>query len=437
MQCVSYDELTSAGNYPTNTVTLTVALNDKDGSEINGMSLDRKWLASYFKDALIFNKSLIRGSKTLEELSNSTGGPVGHSDLNLPFYMKHIQRCPFMVVKGLNDIKDEKYVYPVRILGEGMCKQSIDSALAVWFPEKIVNDCRAGKCKILFHELWEGYSASTELLEQFFTKVVESFNIPRQSVGFVDGNIMTPYLQSKLGDIKGFYCSYFEDLMPDPSFVTPNTDLKREYYFLNLNRRLRPHRTIITAEFFNNDHKCLWTYLARNVHQNTPFPKVVRKSICYFNSLPKTIDVTEDVNDLTVNPLSAKAYIDVVSETRFYEKNTIFLSEKTFKPILAVQPFIIVGPVHSLKVLRSFGYKTFAPFINEEYDNLANPQVRMEAIIYEIRRLAALPENEMHRLCAEMESICLHNLRNISSRRKNNTACNDLFHKVSNWVHSD
>ena len=36
-----------------------------------------------------------------------------------------------------------------------------------------------------------------------------------------------------------------------------------------------------------------------------------------------------------------------------------YLTEKTFKPILNMQPFVIVGNAYSLKMLKQLGYKTF------------------------------------------------------------------------------
>ena len=49
------------------------------------------------------------------------------------------------------------------------------------------------------------------------------------------------------------------------------------------------------------------------------------------------------------------AYWNFVVETHFTQ-HTVFLTEKTFKPILNLQPFIIIGNPGSIKLLQQLGY---------------------------------------------------------------------------------
>ena len=76
----------------------------------------------------------------------------------------------------------------------------------------------------------------------------------------------------------------------------------------------------------------------------------------------------------------ANAYWNVVVETQF-KQQTVFLTEKTFKPILNMQPFVIVGNAYSLKMLKQLGYKTFGNIISEEYDEITNSQERMRELL--------------------------------------------------------
>ena len=75
-----------------------------------------------------------------------------------------------------------------------------------------------------------------------------------------------------------------------------------------------------------------------------------------------------------------QAYFNYVVETHF-DNDTIFLTEKTFKPILNLQPFVIVGNPGSLRLLKDLGYKTFDTVIKEEYDNIINHKDRMSQIL--------------------------------------------------------
>ena len=79
------------------------------------------------------------------------------------------------------------------------------------------------------------------------------------------------------------------------------------------------------------------------------------------------------------NPKIYSSLINLTSETFYYEPG-LFLSEKTWKPILAGQMFIIIGQKHTLKRLRDIGFETFGHIFDESYDNMDNDK-RMYAAI--------------------------------------------------------
>jgi len=65
--------------------------------------------------------------------------------------------------------------------------------------------------------------------------------------------------------------------------------------------------------------------------------------------------------------------INLVTETFYLNHwnydSEMFITEKTIKAILSKQIFIIVGPRHFLKYLRSMGIQTFGNVIDESYDD--------------------------------------------------------------------
>ena len=85
--------------------------------------------------------------------------------------------------------------------------------------------------------------------------------------------------------------------------------------------------------------------------------------------------------------LYKNSWVSVVTEASFFDyESTVFISEKTFKPIACMQPFIIVGSKNVLKYLRKLGYKTFSPFIDETYDDVDDPD-RFAAIVNAIKKI--------------------------------------------------
>jgi len=88
---------------------------------------------------------------------------------------------------------------------------------------------------------------------------------------------------------------------------------------------------------------------------------------------------------------AADSLIYVPTETVYFGKRQ-HLTEKTFKAIALEMPFVLVAPAHSLEYLRSYGFRTFAPYIDESYDLIEDPVERIErvtAILLEIQARSA------------------------------------------------
>lgn len=109
-------------------------------------------------------------------------------------------------------------------------------------------------------------------------------------------------------------------------------------------------------------------------------------------------------------PLLNSAFLNVVTETCFYE-NFNHLTEKIFKPIVMMQPFILVGTYKSLAYLRQYGFKTFNRWIDESYDEVKNPFKRLDMITAEIEKICSLTPDERNALYEEMLPVLEHNRR--------------------------
>ena len=102
------------------------------------------------------------------------------------------------------------------------------------------------------------------------------------------------------------------------------------------------------------------------------------------------------------------AGIDVVLETLFDETRH-HLTEKVLRPIACGKPFILAATLGSLQYLRDYGFKTFAPYINEHYDTVTDPLQRLQAITDEMVRINRLPLEEKARLFEKLHSIAKYN----------------------------
>ena len=116
-------------------------------------------------------------------------------------------------------------------------------------------------------------------------------------------------------------------------------------------------------------------------------------------------------------------YFSVVTETlcspEFSQKgNTLgrAISEKTFKPMLHRQPFLIVAVPGVLRLLRQLGYKTFSPYIDESYDDEQDVGKRCYKIAKEVERLCNLQDNELQEFLTNCKTIVEHNYNVLSNK---------------------
>ena len=87
----------------------------------------------------------------------------------------------------------------------------------------------------------------------------------------------------------------------------------------------------------------------------------------------------------------------------------LFRSEKSLRPIAVGKPFILVSTPGSLEYLKSYGFETFSPWINENYDTIVDPVERLNAIAGEMQRLNNLEPNEYCTLLENCHAIAVRN----------------------------
>ena len=223
-----------------------------------------------------------------------------------------------------------------------------------------------------------------------------------------------------------------------PSIVS-NTDLNtsiiRNNKFMIFNRRLRDHRIVLISllgnKFIENNlvsydmdmnHNDTSSEFFKSRLNGTLIDLAVENLKEIYEKNKKSIIDFDDINSVLgfgyeVHKPYLDSYIHICTETNFYEPG-IYFSEKTWKPILNLQPFINVNYQGALKHLKEMGFETFHPFINEEYDNILDPKKRIEFIYNEITRINNLPINEIHDWYHGIQDILVYNQNHALQHRK-------------------
>lgn len=106
--------------------------------------------------------------------------------------------------------------------------------------------------------------------------------------------------------------------------------------------------------------------------------------------------------------LYSQSYFHLVIETLFDVDSSggVFLTEKTYKCLKFGQPFIMIGPVGSLDLLRKQGYRVFDHVIDNQYDTISDSNKRWIAIKHTI---GLLRNQDLHELYLKCYQDVLHN----------------------------
>jgi hypothetical protein len=307
-------------------------------------------------------------------------------------------------------------------------------------PKHIRNDIRTGKITLAIANNLEGF---TSIVDTIYLVAIE-LNLPEENIILFTGNksilstvneVATRYNRK---DIKCIWVRYSEYVVRIQSILAkfPEKYVSTVFSkkFLNFNRRWRPHRPtfvglllsrrlidsgyISLSEFegFNWDN--IWDEILR-LNNDSEIKNILQLNEEAIKSIPnlhidkKVLDDTCISIESNVSKYYSETYFSIVSETYFYEspelENGIFLSEKTFKPMVYKHPFIIIGPPYLIKTLQELGYRTFSPFINESYDNETNHSKRLLMILDEVERLCKLEGDKLIEFIEGCEAICEHN----------------------------
>ena len=174
---------------------------------------------------------------------------------------------------------------------------------------------------------------------------------------------------------------------------------ERKFYFLNTMNNGRPHRIEIAdwTELSKLENKILYSALWKNkrIPEEYHWPYDPEKyGVDPDNETKSNFDLDLNQFNNIQNPYY-HTYCEIVTETVF-DESTIQMSEKTFKPLFNLMPFIVVGSAGHLEKVKEFGYKTFPSIFDESYDLMEDDRQRMQMIKSEIKRVCNLSLNKLH-----------------------------------------
>ena len=220
-----------------------------------------------------------------------------------------------------------------------------------------------------------------------------------------------------------------------------NSELVPDKLFLVWNRRYRTHRTILalilesldligrTYMSFSDVHierqtRSFAQEVPHHIIQNWGLGTLLEVVDSFAARLPLVLDNETSINQMCQDvgnvsrPYYQNSLVSLITETNF-DNPEVTLTEKSYKPIKEKHPFIIVGVNGALKGLRKAGFKTFSEFWDEGYDEIIEPNNRMQAIRNIIAEIATWDSDKILDFKRRVKPILEHNynvLKNSSPR---------------------
>ena len=406
--------------------------------------------------------------KILQYGEGEKGIKFDHSEL-INYFARNFPKN----IISTNQIQDDDsiYIYPLEIKDTlGALNNhngfELNGEKYKWYlrdiiPTKIIEYLKIGKIKILIsviHDpLYDGYNIRE------FELQMNKLGIDGSNIIILGGSNFEEYYEKNLNSKVKIYNGHlfikgYADMMK--SFPTIGNlgyicELAEESD-LNENK-IRPYKFLCNNKTMTKEHRSTMAYFAikynllkegkfsflQKIDKNTLYSqisKIIENPIEEYiekiqSILPYELD-THELSELEKTNFGAtnnkkdwytETYINLVTET-FFGRN-VFLSEKVFKPLSNLQPFIVLGDYATLAELQKLGFKTFEPFIDESYDLELDPKIRIEKIEKEIEKLKNKSIEEIHNWYYSIKDILLYNQKHLYSFEKYE-CFEEIFEKI-------
>jgi len=183
--------------------------------------------------------------------------------------------------------------------------------------------------------------------------------------------------------------------------------------FMCLNGRAKDHRRYIVQEMIKQglQDKGAISYVCADGHDPQQAPIILDQSQHQVRR-----------NDRWMNPeLYNDCWINIATESMPHIENDLFITEKTFKPMLQLQPFMVQGNKGTLEYLKYKGYRTFEKLWSEKYDQMDTWQERTDAILANLRQWCSLTLEEKQAKIKLVWEDLLHNQQMVSNTQSDET----------------
>ena len=293
-------------------------------------------------------------------------------------------------------------------------------------PSRVIRAAKSKKIRILILSTVEGDNFTSKYFDGFehLHNTVQLLGLPKHSVLIVSGNLNAgqQYTEWCIKNSKEEYIEFQEGIEWDgKESHPPSTTVKIKDHCLPFNSLNRAHRNHRTEHlYFLAENKLTGLVSGGAWFSTHPIDTPIYQTVEYNHyksvltaNYPKTVDVQDLVNQVPnlINNLEIyeRSQLTVVTESHFNQTGGLFITEKTFRPLLVGHPFMILGQKDTLKKLRSWGFQTDFAGIDQSYDLVADDSERFLHFHQSLTNWYNTPLEEKKSMLQKWKSTINHN----------------------------
>lgn len=179
-------------------------------------------------------------------------------------------------------------------------------------------------------------------------------------------------------------------------YTTTPSSINIDKLFMCLNRKRHHHRVNLIDQIYKHNLNSDGLISLGGSEEISPILLPLDVEECEGNNSAAHHNegILNDINSLGHKKNWERYFVNVVTETTV-SSNT-FISEKTWKPILGLKPFLILGDRNIYSYLKEYGFDTFDDIFGTGYNN-PTYEGRIEWIVSTLKMLQGTDYNRLYK----------------------------------------
>jgi len=289
---------------------------------------------------------------------------------------------------------------------------------------KVINDIREGKAGFVFTTDTEAFGLSSFFQRDRappgyhhnivkYANIVENvkhgcsvLGIDPHTVMYVDNNYKIETIFKKF-NMYAMWHNFYEKVLEPVDVTSMVEDIKnkrdREKKFLYLGGKGRSYRLAFVNELLKIPSLENDSYIST---AGGTFVDFFTKETKYINDMILDLEQVKNIPEklcLINNNYHSNSYFNIVAMSYYYlDHSHLEANEKYFKPMINLQPFLILGQPGTIDIIHNLGYKTFSKWIDESYDKTMDDHDRFVKLLNEVKKINSMTRSELNDMLLDM-----------------------------------